>query len=325
MAELEPNCKNAELESEPEKKTKSETKIRHLVISGGGEIGVSFVAVLEASNQAGFWKIEDIETIYGTSAGALFGTLIAFKKFFTWDIICTFLLKRPWNEVFVVNADNILSSFANGGIMNKKTTVDFFRPILNAIDLNVNITMQELYEVTGIEMHYMTTNIDDFKLVDISYKTHPQWKMVEAVYASCALPGMFQPVIIDGRLYADGAILCNFPLTQCLKIAEHPDEVFALEKICEETNTDLEPTEPTHIPNLLTYLSGILLKLLNKAAKPDIYEVSTRNIIQFSSRATNGFDIHQAAISQEKRAELYEIGLKKWEDFFANLQNSPLF
>jgi len=303
-----------------ENNTPAPTKIRHLVLSGGGEIGVSYIATLEESNKIGFWKIEDIETIYATSTGALFGTLISFTKCLSWDIIRNFIIKRPWDEVFNVNVDNVLGSFANCGILDQRVSVDFFRPVFRAIDLSDDITMKELYDFTGIEMHFMTTDIDNFKLVDVSYKTHPHWKAVEAIYASCALPGMFQPINIEGTLYADGAIFCNFPIMQCLQNVKNPDEIFALHKIVNDSEPHLENEQQINSkPNLLTYLSDIILKLLCVVSKETIHEDCIKHWIQFPSTITNGFRIHQAAVSIEVRTGLYENGIESRNDFYTKL------
>ena len=37
--------------------------IKHLVISGGGPIGISFLGALEYLHEKQFWKNEDIESI----------------------------------------------------------------------------------------------------------------------------------------------------------------------------------------------------------------------------------------------------------------------
>ena len=227
-------------------------------------------------------------------------------------------MKRPWDEVFNVNVDNVLGSFANCGIMNPTISIHFLRPVLRALDLSEDITMKELYDFTGIEMHFMTTDIDHFKLVDVSYKTHPHWKVVEVIYASCALPGVFQPIHIEGTLYADGAILCNFPIMQCLQNVKNPDEIFALQKTCIEPDVEAEKKKNSK-PNLLTYFSDILLKLLYNAAKEEWDEACVKNLIQFPSTITNGFHIHKAAVSIEVRTDLYETGIQRWNEFYSNV------
>ncbi len=41
---------------------------------------------------------------------------------------------------------------------------------------------------------------------------NPETKVVDAVLASTAVPGMISPYIINGKLYSDGGILNHFPV-----------------------------------------------------------------------------------------------------------------
>ena len=53
--------------------------IKHLVIAGGGPIGLQFLGALEHLNEQGFWNFEDIESIYATSIGTFLGAIICLK------------------------------------------------------------------------------------------------------------------------------------------------------------------------------------------------------------------------------------------------------
>lgn len=311
-------------------------KIRHLVLSGGGEIGICFFGALKTSNQEGFWRIEDIKTIYATSAGSLFGTVTALTPFVSWEMLDVFFEKRPWEQVFNVNVDCVLSSVANCGILGRRTAVEFLSPVLRAADLSVEVTMREFFDVTGIEMHYMATNLDSFELVDISYKSHPNWKVVDAVYASCALPIMFQPIRIEGVLYADGAIFCNFPIKQCLAQADHPDEILALQKVDLEKQATAEATDAAkagindhtdavpETPNLLTYLGNILTKLLYSVSREKDHGSLIRNVVRFPSNCTTAFDIYRTASDNDYRLQLRQLGVDKWNEFKRTLDLSSL-
>jgi len=50
--------------------------IKHLVIPGGGPVGLKALGALQYLEQNGFWNIADIETIYATSAGAIISVLL---------------------------------------------------------------------------------------------------------------------------------------------------------------------------------------------------------------------------------------------------------
>lgn len=346
-ADLEPNTNEEPSREEPR-------KIRHLVLSGGGEIGICFFGALKSSSQAGFWRIDDIKTIYATSAGSLFGTVTALTQFVSWEMLDVFFEKRPWDQVFDVNVDCVLRSVANCGILGRRTAAEFLGPVLRAADLSIDVTMREFFDATGIEMHYMATNLDAFELVDISYKSHPNWKVVDVVYASCALPIMFQPIRIDGALYADGAIFCNFPIKQCLAQADHPDEIFALQKIDLEKQATAEAVEagkretakpetdvninegPDPVqdpmqdpgqdpgpPNLLTYLGNILSKLLYSVSREKDHGSLVRHIIRFPSNSTNAYDIYRTAADLDYRVQLRQLGMDQWTEFERTVLNGP--
>ena len=58
--------------------------------------------------------------------------------------------------------------------------------------------MQELFEYTGVDLHIYTVDINSFESVDISHKSHPNWRVIEAVYVSSSLPFIFKPFLKEG-------------------------------------------------------------------------------------------------------------------------------
>jgi hypothetical protein len=116
------------------------------------------------------------------------------KSFFTWDEIDAYLIKRPWHQVFTFDIKTMLNSIYACGFFNVKVMEQLFSPLFSAIDISLNITMQEFYEKTGIDIHIYVTKMENissicsFELLDISYKTHPEWRLIDAVYCSSALP-----------------------------------------------------------------------------------------------------------------------------------------
>jgi predicted acylesterase/phospholipase RssA len=92
--------------------------IKHLVITGGGIAGIIAYSVLRETCKSGIWNIDNIESIYGTSAGAIIGVFIALK--YEWSEIDDYITKRPWENVFKFDIDSILRSFDSKGILGKK-------------------------------------------------------------------------------------------------------------------------------------------------------------------------------------------------------------
>ena len=79
--------------------------IKHLVISGGGPIMVQYLSAIQELESKKYLNINDIETIYGTSAGAIIAILISLQ--FDWQTLNDYIIKRPWQDVFPIKVKNI--------------------------------------------------------------------------------------------------------------------------------------------------------------------------------------------------------------------------
>ena len=65
--------------------------IKNLVISGGGPIMIQVLGAIQHLETNEFLDIKNIETIYGTSAGAIVGILLCLK--FDWETINDYIIK----------------------------------------------------------------------------------------------------------------------------------------------------------------------------------------------------------------------------------------
>ena len=74
--------------------------IKHLVISGGGPSMIQTLGAIQHLETTEFINIHNIETIYGTSAGAIVGVLIALK--YDWVTSNDYIIIRPWLDVFAI-------------------------------------------------------------------------------------------------------------------------------------------------------------------------------------------------------------------------------
>ena len=118
--------------------------IKHLVISGGGPLGLRYLGVLEKLEQQSFWKFDEIESIYTTSVGSIIGAFICLK--YEWDTLNKYIIERPWNDAFKFNVKQICDSYYNKGLFDKKLAEIIFKPLLQAKDLELNITLKEFYD-----------------------------------------------------------------------------------------------------------------------------------------------------------------------------------
>lgn len=172
--------------------------IKHIVCSGGGTFGFIAYGILKESFNDGFWHIKNIESMYGTSIGAILITLLSLLRYgaLTWDLLDNYIVMRPWQNVFNMDLYTITNSLQNGGILNKSSIVSVFAPLFKALDNDMNISLEAHYLKFGIEMHFYSTDLESMEPVDFSYKTHPHMELLDAVYASCSLPSCFLPTSI---------------------------------------------------------------------------------------------------------------------------------
>lgn len=232
--------------------------IKHIVISGGGPTGfITYGAAKHLAKEA-FWKLDDIESIYGCSIGAYMGVILSLG--YDWDWLDDYFIKRPWDKVIGITPISIFDSLITRGIIGEKFIKDSLEPLLTAKELSINITLKELYEFNGIDIHIYSTNIntENIEKVDISYKTHPDLSLIKSICMSTAFPVMFQPIIDDKNgCYIDGGILNIFPLNDCLKQKDcDENEILAFKNVWidEETNVTNEST-------MMEYISIMLRKI----------------------------------------------------------------
>ena len=74
--------------------------IKNLVISGGGPIMIQILGAIQHLEENNFIDRNNIETIYGTSAGAIVAVLLCLK--YDWETINDYIIKRPWQDVFTI-------------------------------------------------------------------------------------------------------------------------------------------------------------------------------------------------------------------------------
>lgn len=235
-----------------------EKQIKHMVISGGAFTGLVYYGGIRELSKHKYWKLENIKSIYGTSVGTLFSVIIALD--YEWEIIDDYLIKRPWQNIFKGTTLSLIDSLVTKmGMYTVKIFEDFMNPLFAAKDVSINITLKEFYELNGIELHMYTTELNTFKMVDISYKTHPDWRVVDAVYCSSCLPVIFTPFLHEKCAYADGGLFSNYPLQQCLDAVEDPLEILGTYRILPKNVTKIK-TDST----ILDYLSVLLNEIVDR-------------------------------------------------------------
>jgi predicted acylesterase/phospholipase RssA len=281
--------------------------IKHLVIGGGGPLGLRYIGALEKLADAGFWKCENIESIYATSIGSIIGAFICLN--YDWQTLNKYIIDRPWHDAFKVNAKQIFDSYYNKGLFDKKLAEIIFKPLLQAKDLDLTITLHQFYEFSRIDLHIFTFELNQFETVEMSHTTHPDMELLQALTMSSALPGIFMPTIIGNKCYVDGGVMCNYPLNQCLRDHTNREEILGIKSSFNKEIDNFKNVEVTSETSLLEYVICLTINSMNFIRNTVVVESIENTVKCFVSENPLTLDFIQESIrSPELRQKWIRMG-----------------
>ena len=287
--------------------------IKHIVISGGGHYGLTMYGILKEAHMRGFWKYENIETLYGTSIGSFICLLITLQ--YDWETLDKYFIDRPWDKVFNFDIHTIIEAFENQGIFNQVSINQLISPLFMGKDIPLDITLKEYYERTRIDLYITTSEVVSFKLNVLSHKTHPDWKLLDAIYASCTIPIIFKPIIMDDSCYIDGGLFSSYPLNICTSSVSNTDEIMAIRK---SSKTSREPIQKTS--NLFDIVKSILRNAMKNFNNVPCNTI--KNEIQIYGGPISFEGIIRFSTSKEERINLIKNGVTIFNDFLLSLDKS---
>lgn len=281
--------------------------IKHLVISGGGPIMIQILGAIQHLEKNEIFDTKNIETIYGTSAGAIVGVLICLK--FDWETINDYIIKRPWQDVFPIKVQSIFDAYTKKGIFDTSTIEKCFKPLLDAKDIPMDINLNDFYKLTNIELHLYSFEINEYKVQDISYLTHPGLSLMTAIQMTSCLPILVTPVCIDNKCYIDGGMACNYPLSYCIDSGKNEDEIFGFKNkyIDEKEHVN---SDSTMLDFLLSFLFKAVFSVNTDRKQPQIKNelICDADYLSFSV-------LKNALTNMEVRRNLFENGIETARKF----------
>jgi len=288
--------------------------IKHLIISGGGSIMVQILGAIQHLEKHKFLDISNIESIYGTSAGALVGILICLK--YDWETINDYIIKRPWHDVFNIKVQNILDAYTNKGIFDIKIIEKCFKPLLDARDIPMDITLEEFYHLSKIELHLFSFEINAYKAIDISHLTHPNLQLMTAVQMTCGIPILVSPVCIDNQCFIDGGVICNYPLNYCIQSGKNEDDILGFKNKYDD-DTSCVNSESNLLDFLLNFLFKAIFSLSTTNIQPPVkYEVIC------NANYVNINNLRTALSNIETRKDLFNNGIESATQFLSKLEDT---
>ena len=182
--------------------------LKHLVLSGGGLLGISYIGLFKYFEEKNV--IKTIESITGSSAGAIFGSLLALG--YTSNELNLIVKQMVFKDYLQINVDSILNFTTQKGFESGNKLNLFIKKCIYNKTNNENFTFIQLYEKYNINLQIGVTNLTQHKFELLNKESYPDLPIHKAISASIAIPFILEPIIINNDIYCDGGILDNLPI-----------------------------------------------------------------------------------------------------------------
>lgn len=272
------------------------------------------ISAIQELERKEYLNMKNIESIYGTSAGAIVAVMISLK--FDWETINDYIIKRPWQDVFPIKVQNILDTYTKKGIFDIKNIEKCFKPLFDTKDIPLNITMKDFFTLTNIDIHMYSFEINEYKVTDISHETFPDLPILTAIQMTCALPILVRPVFIDEKCFIDGGVGCNYPIYFCVNSGKINDEILGFKNNYGDENSSKIVENST----LLDYLLNFLFKTFDFIRDNNNIniQVTMKNEIIFDTTHMSLNELKNSLTKIEVRRELFEKGKQTTYNFLEN-------
>jgi len=240
-----------------------------LALAGGGGRGLAHLGVLRALEENGLRP----DAIVGTSIGALFGAMYALNPDAE-DVrarVFRFLDSDVFHDISLPGEQDSDTQTADHSWLIRLTTVAR-ETILYAKAMS-DIAVTDVAALTRVaELFCGNGSFESVKIpIHVTAVYFPggecrlfsQGDLCMALAASMAVPGVFQPVEIDGNRYLDGGLASEVPAMEARSIAGESQLVVAV-------NTGARPDpkhEPSNVLGMLDWASQVKSLYLRKYEK----------------------------------------------------------
>lgn len=293
-----------------------------LVLGGGGAKGAAEVGVLKYIEQAGI----NIDYIAGTSIGSIIGAL--YSVGYRADDLDSLFHSQQWLSLLtdrdmehasqiISQTDSTLYVFGFPIKRPKITTPNHTK----TFGLSRGDSIVSLFEEMTQQPEY--TDFDKlpipFRCVAVDIKSFSEVVMHEgnlarSMRASMAIPGVFKPVEMDGKLLVDGGLMNNLPVDVVRDMGA--DIVIAID-LTQNKHEKRKPKEPDEDEGTGKRLQNLLLWAFDR---PDIdkYKENSTHVDVYINPDLKGFSA--ADFTPKKIAKVIEQGEKAGKAALAELE-----
>lgn len=250
-----------------------------LVLSGGGARGIMHLGVIKALQEKGIQP----NCIAGTSAGAIVGALVSHG--YTPDEVLSILLKTNFLKY-------LRPSFNGPGLLRMDKVQELYQELLP----------HNSFEKLKIPLTVVATDIEAGESVYFN-----SGELIRPLMASSCLPGIFEPIRFQKKLFVDGAVLNNMPIEPLM--GQKADFIIGVN------------CNPFAYDKPITSTRNVVERSLMLAVRNKTQERIRQCHLVFEPKAVGRYDIFDV----RKAREIFMVGyqaVKKSEDISALLKNN---
>lgn len=281
-----------------------------IVIAGGATKVISTIGIIRFLEEHDMLKT--IRNLVGTSAGAIMCTFLALgyssaeiKEFFIKNL-CTD------DSICRMNSQDVLCFFSTYGLSSGSNLITFFKRMITHKlgEDRENITFMQLAKLCGKNLVICVSNLTleqrEFWCVD----TKPDISIITALRASCAIPLVFTPVVINEHYYLDGGLYDNFPI-----------DYFNGKKLKDVLGINIKSTGYQQTRNFIDYVKFIIFSVMDKLADKAIEDSKVDNIISLDFADDDWLQLLDMSIKipTARVDEYMDIGYEKIKNKLSDL------
>jgi NTE family protein len=197
------------------------------VLGGGGLLGAHEVGMLRALLEAGVTP----DLVVGTSVGAINGVVVA-EDPTTGAVrrLAELWLDLDSSDLFAGSVFGRLSTLAR-----TRTSLHTDQPLRDALAAHLTArTFEELH----VPFQCVAANVE--RAAEHWFTRGP---LIDAVVASCAVPGLLPPVELDGQTYLDGGLVHSIPVGRAVALGARTLYVLHVGRIEQPLSAPQRPWE----------------------------------------------------------------------------------
>ncbi len=305
-----------------------------LVFEGGGVKGIAYAgAIMVLEEQK---CLHQVKHVAGSSVGSLVALLVSlsyssadverllkidFQRFQDGPKLNA-LRGAAFLKHWGIHPGEYLHALIAGWVEEKLGNANAtFEDLHKKVLLEAN---KELSQIHYRDVHLYVADLNTRRPVLLSYYTTPTLPLVEAIRASAAMPGFFQPTksIIDGQTHywVDGGLICNYPIRlfdsiypNAATLGLRVDSAAQIEQFVQEAEAPAKP-----LKGLGDYFGSILSAAMYAQDGYQAQENYRTVYIDTLDVETTDFNL-----TPTKQAALIQSGRVAMERFLAQARHAP--